>query len=165
VANQAGTFQSFNYQADDGSKWSASLQGAELDEFGTGVTNPIFSHVGPSPANNGSHTDAHINYITGNGSKWTSICCAHSSTTSDGPVTFTFQHFQFGSSNFDHESSNLEVIDWDGSIWEITVQPLYISLDETMMVVIVAGPAVGTAPAVLPPVPATPNPYSPKRDV
>jgi hypothetical protein len=159
VPNQAGNFHSFNYQDANATNWSASLQDLQPQSTG-GENDPDFEHIGPAPANNNNHQDQVINYITGNGSKWTSICQSHSMA----PTTFTFQHFQFGSTNLDHESDRLEVIDWDGSIWEITV-PL-MQLDHGPITLNLApGPAGGTAPPVLEPGRGIPQPYSPPRDV
>jgi hypothetical protein len=159
MPNQAGIFRSFDYQDANATNWSASLQDLQPQSTG-GENNPDFEHVGPAPANNNNHQDVIINYITGNGSKWTSQCISHSMS----PTTFTFQHFQFGNSNLDHESDNLEVIDWDGTIWEITVPSMQLDQGQIMLN-LAPGPPRADAPPPTQPGPGVPQPYSPPRDL
>jgi hypothetical protein len=151
MPNQAGTFQSFNYQAVDGSRWTASLKQYTVD---VGVSNPPFWHTGPNPADSDDHQDQNISYLTGNESKWTSNCQSHSSGLYPSTATFTFDHYQYGNTDLDHQSDYLQVLDWDGSMWNITVPEqglneadanAYLNLN------IAPGPAVGTAPVALPP--------------
>jgi hypothetical protein len=167
MPNVAGPANSFFYQDANATNWSASLQDLQ-DNAVFGEDDPDFEHVGPSPANDNNHEDAAINYITGNGSKWTSKCQSHSPgfLASGGQVTFNFAHFQYGSTDLDHESDYLQVIDWDGSIWNITVQPMPPNVDQGKITLNIApAPAVGQAPPVAPPPPEQPHPYSPPRDL
>jgi hypothetical protein len=107
---------SFQFLADDRRQWTASLQPVSHQMvgwiFGQSTIDPDFIFVGPD-----RHQDDHIQYVTPDGSRWSSKCHSHTDPVT-GVVNFTFEHTPMSGVGVHHEDTTLNVVSWKKeSLW------------------------------------------------
>jgi hypothetical protein len=106
------------YQFWDGSKWRANLEGLKFTIVNgvlINVSDPDFQHHGAD-----DHNEEFISYLSDVKDQWWSKCHSHSEALT-GHINFTFEHFRKGKVDADHEDEVMNIVDWYGNKWQISI--------------------------------------------
>lgn len=99
----------------DNRKFQSELEDLTLQPGGMGWNNPGFKHYREDGTY--SHSDNRVGYLTGDGTKWSSKCRAHSRF--QGGADFEFEHYKEHHGDMHHKDGTIVFRGWDGKTYKV----------------------------------------------